>query len=310
MRKTALIVCSVLLAFSFSAAQEDWESAVDEIRDELRKSMAEIEALKEKLREDGLPSFRGLDSLGTRDRASLGVFLAEGNDQQLVIAGFTRQSNARESGVQEGDILVAIDAQDLTGDSATAPTVIEYLETIEPGAEVILSVKRGDEELEFTVKTQSPRMFDWIERQFGERDNRFGFEFRDNGQGREDVRIRRTPRLEWDRPLSNNGDVQVTDLNADLGDYFGVESGVLVLKAGDKSALEAGDVIVAVGDQRVANSVELHEQLKDGNGSVTVQRDGKTIELSIDETLDGLRLEREVRIFSRRSDRPSDRRIW
>ena len=111
------------------------------------------------------------------------------------------------------------------------------------------------------------------------------------------------PNIEWDHSHSNEGDVQVTDLNADLGSYFGVDSGVLVLKAGEESALEAGDVIVAVGDQNVESATELYERLKDASGSVTVQRDGKTIELSIAETLDGLRLEREVRIFSRRSDR-------
>lgn len=310
MRKAALIVCSILLAFSISAAQEEWESAVDEIRDELRKSMEEIEALKERLHEEGLPSFHGLDSFGTRDRASLGIFLKRGNDQRLVITGFTRESNARESGVQEGDVLIAIDAQDLTGDSATTPTVIEYLESIEPGDEVILSVERGDDELQYTVETQSPRMFDWIERRFGGRDDRPGFSFRHNDRDRAEVWIDRLPRIEWDRSRSNDGDVQVTDLNPDLGSYFGVESGVLVLKAGKESSLEAGDVIVAVGGQSVGNSDELHEQLKEGDGSVTVQRNGKTVELSIDETLDGLRLEREVRIFSRRSDKPTDRRIW
>lgn len=310
MRKTTLILCSILLGFSISAAQEEWESAVDEIREELQKSMEEIEALKERLHEDGLPSIRGLDSLSPNVRASLGVFLDERNDQQLVITGFTRQSNARDSGLQENDVLIAIDAQDLTGDSATATTVIEYLETIEPGDEVILSVERGDEEMQFTIETQPHRMFDWIERRFGGRDDRPGFSFRNNDRDRAEVWIERLPSIEWDRSRSNNGDVQVTDLNPDLGSYFGVESGVLVLRAGEESSLEAGDVIVAVGDQSVATSDELHEQLRNGIGSVTVHRDGKTIELSIDETLDGLRLEREVRIFSRRSDRPSDRRLW
>ena len=310
MHKTTLIVCSILLGFSISAAQNDWECAVEEIRDELRKSMEEIEALKERLHEDGLPSFRGLESFRTADRASLGVFLEHGNGQQLIVAGFTRNSNARESGVQEGDVLVAIDAQDLTGTSATPSTVIEYLETIDPGAEVILSVERDDEKLQFTVETQSPQVFEWIERNFGDRDNRYSFGFRNRNPGQADSWVDRLPNIEWDHSHSNEGDVQVTDLNADLGSYFGVDSGVLVLKAGEESALEAGDVIVAVGDQNVESATELYERLKDASGSVTVQRDGKTIELSIAETLDGLRLEREVRIFSRRSDRTSNRQFW
>ena len=310
MRKIALFVCSILLGFSISAAQEDWERAVEEIRDELRKSMAEIEDLKERLRLTRLPSIRGLDTFGAQDRASLGVFLDQRDDKRLVVAGFSRQSNARESGVQAGDVLIAIDVQDLTSESVTAGTVIEYLETIEPGAEVILSVVRGDEELQFTIETQSSRIFDWIERPRGERDDRFGFRFHDNGPDREEVWIHRSPLMELNRLRSSNEDIQVTDLNSDLGSYFGVESGVLVLKAGDESVLQAGDVIVAVADQAVADTSELYEQLKNADGAVTVQREGETIQLSIDETLDGLRLEREVRIFSRPSDRSSDRRVW
>ena len=108
----------------------------------------------------------------------------------------------------------------------------------------------------------------------------------------------------------DESDVEVTDLNPELGSYFGVETGVLVLKAGEESALVADDVIVAVGDQDVASYRELHEILKDASGSVTVQRDGKTIELTIDEALEGLRLEREVRIFSSQPRTSTDRRIW
>ncbi len=268
MYKTTLIVCSVLLGFSISASQNDWENAVDEIRDELRKSMAEIKELKERLSEDGVPSFRGFDALDTGDRASLGIYLEQGVDQTLVVAGFTRQSNARESGVQEGDVLIAIDAQDLTGDHATHPQVIEYLESIEPGAEVILSVERGDEELQFTVQTHSSQMFGWLERQLGERGNRPSFRFRDENPGQENWWIGRLPRIEWDRSLSSDGDIQVTDLNEALGSYFKVDSGVLVLETGEESTLEPGDVIIAVGDQKVANTEELYEELKDGKGQL------------------------------------------
>ena len=310
MHKTTLIVCSVLLGFAISASPVDWESAVEEIRDELRKSMAEIKDLKERFSEAGVPSFHGFDSLDTGDRASLGIYLEQGIDQKLVVAGFSRHSNARESGVQEGDVLIAIDAQDLTGDHATHPRVIEYLESIEPGAEVILSVVRGDEELQFTIQTHSSQMFGWLERELRERGNRPSFRFRDESPGQENWWIGRLPQIEWDRSLASDGDIQVTDLNEALGSYFKVDAGVLVLKAGEESTLEPGDVIIAVGDQKVANTEELYEELKDGKGSVTVQRHGDTIELSIAETLEGLRLEREVRIFSSQSNGSRKSRVW
>lgn len=311
MRKITLVLCSVLVGFTISAAQNDWEEAVEEIRDELRKSMEEIQELKERLHEDGLPSFRGLDAFGTQGRASLGVFLNQNNDQDLIVLGFSQQSNARDSGVEQGDVLIAIDAQDLTGDAATSSTVIEYLESIEPGTEVILTVRRGDEELQYTVQTHSHvPAFGWIERRFGDHQNRPFFEYREERTDRNGSWLDRIPWANLNRHRGADSDVEVTDLNPELGNYFGVESGVLVLRAGDESALVAGDVIVAVGDQDVANSQELYEQLKNGTGSVSVRRDGKTIELTIDETLEGLRLEREVRIFSRRLDGSSDRQVW
>ena len=225
--------------------------------------------------------------------------------------GFSQQSNTRDSGVETGDVLIAIDAQTLTGDLATFSTVIDYLETIEPGADVILKVRRGSEELQYTVQTHSSvPSFGRLDRWFGDRQNRPYFEFWDERADRNDSWLDRIPWGNLNRHPMGDSDVEVTDLNPELGNYFGVDAGVLVLKAGDESALEAGDVIVAVGEQNVANSRELHEQLKKANGTVTVRRDGKEIELTIDETLEGLRLEREVRIFSRPLDKSNDRQSW
>lgn len=311
MHKLTLVICSILLGISISAAQSDWKIAVEEIREELQKSMAEIQQLKERLREDGLPSIRSFDALGVQDRATLGVILQKDNDNPLMVAGFTPQSSARDSGIEEGDVLIAIDAQDLTGDLATAATLINYLETIEPGTDVIVTVTRGEVEHQFTVETHSlPPMLGWIDRGFGDRQVHPYVEFRQERADRNDGWLDRIPWGNRNVPRMDESDVEVTDLNPELGSYFGVESGVLVLKAGEESTLEAGDVIVAVGGQDVANSRELHEKLKDPSGSVTVQRDGKTIELTIDEALEGLHLEREVRIFSSRPRTSPNRQIW
>ena len=88
MRKVTLVFCSILIGFTISAAQNDWEEAVEEIRDELRKSMEEIQELKERLREDGIPSFHDLEASDSRRRASLGVLLRRDNDQDLTVIGF------------------------------------------------------------------------------------------------------------------------------------------------------------------------------------------------------------------------------
>lgn len=311
MSKTPLVFCSILIGFMVSAAQNDWEEALDEVRDELHKSMEEIQALKERLRDDEFSFFHNFDASGSQGRASLGVFLTKGDDERLMVVGFTRHSNAEDSGIEEGDVLIAIDAQELTGVSASVSTVHEYLETIEPGSEVNLVVKRGDEQLQYTVETHTHRpMIGWIERRFGDRQNHPHFEFRGERADRNDGWFDGIPWSIRNLPGVDESDVEVTDLNPGLGSYFGVDSGVLVLRAGEESALMAGDVIVAVGDQDVATSRELHERLKDARGSVTVQRDGKAVELTIDETLEGLRLEREVRIFSSQPSKSGAIRFW
>lgn len=311
MRKITIVVLSILVGFTVSAAQNDWEETIGEIRDELHKSMEEIQALKERLHGDGLPFFGRPDVSGSKRRASLGVILEQGNNERLMIAGFTPESNARESGVEQGDVLIGIDAQALTGESATASALIEYLETIEPGAEVILVVKRGDEELQYTVQTHTRMpMFGWMRQDFGDFQNIPRFEYRPPRALPNGSWFNAIPWDSMNPPPKRDSDVEVTDLNPELGTYFGVDSGILVLKAGDETALKAGDVIVAVGDQDVATSSDLYERLKDASGSVTVQRDGKAIELSIDETLEGLRLEREVRIFSRQPSKSVDKRVW
>ena len=212
MHKKTLVVLSILMGFTISAAQNDWEEAVEEIREELKKSMEEIQELKERLHEDGLPSFRGLDAFGSQGRASIGVFLTQNNDEDLMVLGFSRQSNARDSGVEEGDVLIAIDAQDLTGDLAMASTVIDYLETIEPGADVILTVRRGDEELQYTVETHTHvPTFGWIEGRFGDLQNRPYYEYRNERADRNDSWLDRIPWSNLNRQYKADSEVEVTD---------------------------------------------------------------------------------------------------
>jgi hypothetical protein len=58
--------------------------------------------------------------------------------------------------------------------------------------------------------------------------------------------------MEWDFMGSPWGDLELVNLNQDLGDYFGTKEGVLVVKAPSDSSLplRGGDVILSVGGRK------------------------------------------------------------
>ncbi len=108
--------------------------------------------------------------------------------------------------------------------------------------------------------------------------------------------------------------VHVTDLNEDLGPYFGVKEGegVLVLdvtqgSAGEKMGIKAGDVITEVGGGEVGSTVDLKEavgEIEEGDEfDVVVVRSKKNI------TLKGEMGEDLARAYSRSSPRKLEVRI-
>jgi membrane-associated protease RseP (regulator of RpoE activity) len=87
------------------------------------------------------------------------------------------------------------------------------------------------------------------------------------------------------------------DLTGQLGDYFGVEKGKGALitevhkdSPAEKAGLKAGDVIVAVDDEKVVDADDVSELIEDhkpgDTAGVTVVRDKKevTIAVEVDET--------------------------
>ncbi len=312
MRQFMLSVFAIVLSFSLSGAERDLRSELEK----LNLRLGEVEKSLKSLAEGELPTY-AIPNSNMRianDRASLGLALGVDSNQGLVVRGFSPRSVAKKQGIKKGDVLISIDSQSLTGDHANIDRVIEHLESIEPGTEVKLAIQRNTEEHEFTIETQALQSFygfgpqvidmDEIHRHFPPR----GFFREPHEWGRWERHI---PHFDWhNEEIADGDDVRVTDLNPELSKYFNVESGVLVLEAGSDSDLKPGDVIVAVGSHQVTKTEELFEQLANGTGWVSVQRDKELIELSIEDTLKGLRIERELRFFSGPRFRQQNQRVW
>ena len=187
------------------------------------------------------------------NRAFLGVLISEQGEHGITVAGLSPEGGAEKAGVVEDDVIVAINGESLVGDEAPVDVLHEILEDLSPGDAVELVVLRDDETIPLEVVTTAPvsdfrmaaRRLGRIGRDFG-RD--FDFEWRERRPGRLDRRERDGLRL--------------ADIGEDLGDYFGVDAGVLVLDTPAKSAFMPGDILKRIDGAAVSSAADGHRLLR------------------------------------------------
>ena len=187
------------------------------------------------------------------DRAFLGVLISEQGEHGITVAGLSPEGGAEKAGVVEDDVIVAINGESLVGAEAPVDVLHEILEDLAPGDAVELVVLRDDETIPLEVVTTAPvsdfrlaaRRLERVGRDFG-RD--FDFEWRERRPGRLDRRERDGLRL--------------ADIGEDLGDYFGVDAGVLVLDTPAKSAFMPGDILKRIDGAAVSSAADGHRLLR------------------------------------------------
>ena len=238
------------------AERRERMAAAREGMEEARERMAEAaREMAEAVREAEL---RGhFDELVERyrhgDRAFLGVLIAEQGEHGITVAGLSPDGGAEKAGIVEDDVIVAINGESLVGDDEPVDVLHEILEDVAPGDAVELVVLRDDETIPLEVVTTAPvadfrmaaRRLGRVGRDFG-RD--FDFEWRERRPGRLDRRERDGLRL--------------TDIGEDLGDYFGVDAGVLVLDTPAKSGFMPGDILKRIDGAAVSSAADGHRLLR------------------------------------------------
>lgn len=185
-------------------------------------------------------------------RPYLGVRM-EGTDSGVSIAEVVEDSPAAEAGLQQGDLLKAINGTDVT----TPEQAVEIVQGLEAGDEVVLSVERDGETLELTAtlaeSAAAPQEF-------------FGFP----GDGRR-FNFSLTPgELSY---LAEEKAWEVGELSED--------------SALAEAGLQEGDKITAItldGEQIDPENFArgLGRMFMDGTATLTVQRGEETLEIEVD----------------------------
>ena len=191
------------------------------------------------------------------DRAFLGVLIAEQDEHGIRIGGLSPEGGAERAGLLAEDVIVAIDGESLLGERRPLRRLQRVLGDVEPGASVALAVLRDGEELEFDVTTTPSVSVRWL-------DDLLDHEWLADG------------RLAWTRLRgSPRGDgLKLVDIGEDLGAYFGVDAGVLVLDTPADSPLKPGDIVRHIAGAAVASADDAYQlrQRLEAEAEVEVRR--------------------------------------
>ena len=248
-RRLIFVLCALL------AAAQPWAA---EPADQTRPSDEEVKAAREALREavEKIRVYHGGDGEtytfrvtrdeeigGESDRPRLGVVVDSDADGARIVA-VTPSGPADEAGLRSGDVITAVDGRSLSGASESPSAVlVEALRELEEGDAVTIDYLRDGEPGTATVTVRPVELDVHI------------MNFSGGPAPNVRKRIRVTPGDEEAMWFFPHGwmDMELVALNPDLGDYFGTDEGVLVVRASDSDGLglKGGDVIVSIDDRAV-----------------------------------------------------------
>ena len=232
-----------------------------------------------------------------KNRAFLGVLIGEQSEDGIVVAGVTPAGGAETAGIEADDVIVAIDGESLTGHDQPLHVLHGVLDDVSAGAEVEVTVLRdGNTEtyevattpsaiqlLQAAVLPNTPA----IEGQVPVILSRLSQAF----EGHVPVALAPAAPVAPARPwpgfmgyVGGTRQLHLVDIGEDLGDYFGVDGGVLVLNAPGKSELKPGDVLRRIDGADVGSADEAYSLLASGSGDdteVEVRRKNRKVDVTV-----------------------------
>lgn len=214
-------------------------------------------------------------------RAQLGVLLGDdvqvnghsGVRVQEVVEG----GPAQRAGLRAGDVITALDGTALGDDPAEA--VMDHMDDVEPGDTVAVSYQRDGRSSEARVVAERAALAGMVA------------PGAPGAPGIERLRIAPAPPgqpggvwelrsngLEAPRALrllaEHRGGLDLVDMNAGLGAYFGTSDGVLVTAVRDDVlGLKAGDVILSIGGREVMDADHAREIIASYRPDETIKFD-------------------------------------
>ena len=230
---------------ALQANQQQLEKQMQQARDEMRQAAQRMAQLSLQMQGPMIPR---LAHMFDPNRAVLGVSIADKRNPQnapgVRVLAVTPGGPAERAGLRTGDILTSINGTTLrsTSRQTAADQLIGFMDRIKPGDTVRLDYVRDGRGHSTTVK--AGRLSDY----------NFAMIAPPPMAMRADSMRAAFPPGWW----GAWGDMQLAQLTPGLGQYFGADKGLLVVRAPRDAALKLqdGDVILKIGDRVPATPSE------------------------------------------------------
>lgn len=285
-------VTLLLLALCVPAAAQQGAESMREARESLiRDETIEVDirlreaeaALAEAAQQVAELSRRNLPRVAMIDRVfmhgdrpvlgiSIGVGDSEGPVEGVTIRGVSPGGAAAEAGLRSGDVIIAVNSESLRADNERAANdrLLDFMQGIEKGDKVDVKYLRNGKTETVVVE---PREVSGMALRFDGRD--FTLPAVPHVAAVPPV-ARPFNSYIWMSGGNGFGDMELVKLTKRLGDYFGTDEGILIVRAPDNEdlKLQDGDVILAI-DSRKPNSVHHATRILGSYQS------GETVEIEI-----------------------------
>lgn len=203
------------------------------------------------------------------DRAFLGVLIERQDETGIHVAGLSPDGGAEKAGLLPDDVIVAVNGESLRGERRPLRRLQRVLGEIEPGTSVALLVARDGEEMDFDVATTPAVSAKWLDRLLAHE-----WLDRDGGQW--------VGRGRWFGGRRRPG-LELVDIGEDLGAYFGVDAGVLVLDTPAASELKPGDIVRRIAGAAVSSAEDAYELLRmlEAEAEAEVRRKNRKVTVTL-----------------------------
>ena len=278
-------------------AQAELERKLADARKRLDEAAREVANLSISLSDDMVPHARTFGRvMGGPPRAVLGINLGTNDDVKgggVEVVSVSPSGAAERAGLKAGDVLIEINGKALksTDDESAREQLLSAMRKVKPGDTVALSYRRDNKVVKANLVAQPLQ------------DHFFSMAVPAGPPGLGPMP--RMPNFVFMRGEGVFGSAELVPMTPKLGQYFGTDTGLLVVRAPDDSRLklEDGDVIVDIDGRtpsspshalRILSSYQPGEKLK-----LNILRTKKRLSFEVtvpeDARFDGARFERGFR---------------
>jgi len=286
------------------ASRAEMERQLATAQKELEVAASKVAELSMQMGAEAGGRFQRRFAGGPAPRAMLGVQISNEEGQGgAKIMSVSPGGPAAEAGIKAGDLITSIGGEDLTKDSNPSRALVERMSQMDPKLKVQVGVLRDGKKLSVEVTPRATPDMVWTGAapfvMQGPRGPRGGVVTNGAvtiaggpvpmpGMPGMPVAGVRTFNLEREDGMGQRfRGMEFATLSEQLGSYFGVKSGVLVVRAGNSQEfkLKDGDVILAIGGReptsaqhagRILRSYQAGEKL-----TIRIQRDRKAQNIEV-----------------------------